>query len=354
MALTSYPLNHPQAVKKWSGDLFKDTLEETYALRFMGNSSNSMVQIRKELKSDGDRVRVGLRMQLTGTGVSGDSTLEDQEEALAVYSDDVFIDQLRHAVRSAGKMSEQRVPFSVRDEAKEGLADWFSNMIDTGLMNQLAGYTDETDVKKTGMQAAIATSTGHALLAGDAAGGATASLGTSDVYTFSIIDVAVERAKTLMVPLRPVKVGATNMFVNLIHTYQLTSIRRSTSNNEFADIQKAVLNSGRVNPEDSPIFTGAAGIYNNTVIHDSVRIPSSLANTRRAVFCGAQSACVAFGKNGGPNQFSWVEKLFDYDNQLGVAAGLIWGLKKTVFAYSADTTNNFGNLVITSYAAAGG
>jgi N4-gp56 family major capsid protein len=292
-------------------------------------------------------------MQLTGTGQSGDDVLEGNEEALATYSDDVFLGQLRHAVRSAGKLSEQRVPFSVRDEARDGLADWFSARIDEGFMNQLAGYTDQTDTRYTGMQAALATDANHSLLCGDAAGGATASLGASDIYSLSIIDVAIERAKILTVPMRPVKVGANSYFVNFIHTFQGTQIRRNTGTGEFIDLNKSVLQGGE-GRGDSPIFNGAFGVYNNTVIHDSTRIPSSLASTRRAVFCGAQSAAIAFGKNSGPNQFSWVEKVFDYDNQLGVATGLIFGLKKLVFAYSDANTHNFGNLVITSYAVTGG
>ncbi len=60
-------------------------------------------------------------MQLSGAGVAGDGTLEGNEEALTTYSDNIFIDQLRHAVRSAGKMTEQRVPFSIREEARAGL-----------------------------------------------------------------------------------------------------------------------------------------------------------------------------------------------------------------------------------------
>ena len=42
----------------------------------------------------------------------------------------------------------------------------------------------------------------------------------------------------------------------------------------------------------------------------------------------------------------WYEELFDYGNQYGVSAGMIWGAKKTVFN-SAD----FGTVVIATYAA---
>lgn len=103
MANTAYGVNHPMAVKYWSKTLMVEALKETFVGRFMGTGSNNIVQVKDELKSDGDRVRFGLRYQLSGAGIQGDSTLEGQEEALQVYSDNVFIDQLRHAVRSDGK-----------------------------------------------------------------------------------------------------------------------------------------------------------------------------------------------------------------------------------------------------------
>jgi N4-gp56 family major capsid protein len=124
MAATSYGLNHPLAVKVWSKRLFEEVTKESYVGKFLGTSSNSLIQRQTDLsKSAGDRIRVGLRMLLTGDGVQGDATAEGNEEALTTYSMDVFVDQLRHAVRSGGKMSEQRVPFSVREEAMQGLKD---------------------------------------------------------------------------------------------------------------------------------------------------------------------------------------------------------------------------------------
>jgi hypothetical protein len=54
---------------------------------------------------------------------------------------------------------------------------------------------------------------------------------------------------------------------------------------------------------------------------------------------------MAYGQDGGPNQMSWVEELFDFGNQLGVSAGMISGMKKMQFN-SAD----FGTIVVSSYA----
>ena len=104
----------------------------------------------------------------------------------------------------------------------------------------------------------------------------------------------------------------------------------------------------------SPIFTGALGEYNGVVLHKANRVTTGvngssgaqITTVRRAVLCGAQAA--VFGYGGESNQeMTWVEELFDYDNQLGVSAGMISGLKKTVFN-SAD----FGTVVVSTYAAA--
>ena len=71
-------------------------------------------------------------------------------KTLSFYDDAVLINQLRHAVRSKGKMSEQRVPYSVREEARMGLTDWWADRMDTAFMNQLGGNSNQTDTKFTG------------------------------------------------------------------------------------------------------------------------------------------------------------------------------------------------------------
>ena len=98
MATTSYGVNDPLAVKLWSKRLAVEVLKNVWAARFMGPTSSSIIQIKDETsKSAGDRITYGLRMQLSGTGVIGDGTLEGQEEALTTFSDAVLINQLRHA-----------------------------------------------------------------------------------------------------------------------------------------------------------------------------------------------------------------------------------------------------------------
>lgn len=106
MAGTSYGTNHALAVKLWSRKLFREALRQTFMSRYMGETSDSMIQLLTDTqKGPGDKVTVGLRMQLSGAGIQGDATLEGNEEALTTYNTSVTIDQLRHAVRSSGYSS---------------------------------------------------------------------------------------------------------------------------------------------------------------------------------------------------------------------------------------------------------
>lgn len=88
MAVTSYGVNHPLAVKLWSKKLFHEALTQTWVAKFMGKTANSLLYYAEDLqKSPGDRIRVGLRMLLSGDGIQGDGTLEGNEESLTTYFD---------------------------------------------------------------------------------------------------------------------------------------------------------------------------------------------------------------------------------------------------------------------------
>jgi N4-gp56 family major capsid protein len=327
----------------------KEALKKTFALQFMGTDSNSLIQIKTEVNKDaGDRITFGLRQQLTGAGVSGDNTLEGNEEALVTYTQNVTIDQLRHAVRSGGKMSEQRVPFKIRDEARDGLADWWSERIDRWFFNQITGNTAQADTRFTGMQACVSPDSGHQVFPGSEAAEVSLSATTSNRFSLALIDKAVERGKLATNYLRPVRVGNKDLLVAFLHPYQVTSLRQSVASSQWSDIQKAAMQGGDVT--DNPIFTGALGMYNGVVLHESVRVPlvvgatAGTADVARAVLCGAQAACLAFGRGYGKNTFSWEEELFDYKNQLGVGAGCIGGLVKTRFNGS-----DFATVTMSSY-----
>lgn len=360
MSATAYGVNANEAVKLWSRKLAREALKETYIGRFVGTGRNSLIVNKDDAsKSEGDRIRNILRMNLTGDGVQGDSSLEGQEESLTTYTDDFLINQLRHAVRSVGKMSEQRVPFSVREEAMEALRDWFSDRLDAAFFNQICGYTPQTDTKFTGNNATTAPTSGRQIWS-SVSGTITAdqNLTSTDIFTLGLIDKAVEKAKVATPLIRPIRDGGEDRWVCFLHPYQVTSLRTNTNTGQWLDIQKAAASGARNSEGDAGsngIFTGALGMYNNVILHEATRVTggvngstgAAVANAKRAVLCGANAVHMGFGQGHSMSQWKWNEKLFDYDNQLGVSAGCIFGMKKAVWN-SAD----FGTVVISTYAAA--
>jgi N4-gp56 family major capsid protein len=359
MATTAYGVNHNETVKLWARKLFHEALKATWIYKFIGKDSSSMVQLLTDTqKGPGDRVRVILRMLLSGAGIQGDGTLEGNEEALTTYTDDLVINQLRHSVRSAGKMTEQRIPFSIREEARLALTDWWADRFDTWVFNQLGSATYLNDTRYTGNQSVTTADSSHvvypltSIVDIDATANSVASNSASAVMTLSVIDKFVEKAKTLSPQIRPLMIGGEQKYVCFVHPYQEYDLRTNTNTGQWLDIQKAAVSGGQ--QYNNPIYKGALGEYNNTIIHVSTRVPLSAsasvtghASVRSAIFCGAQAATLAFGQGHGPEKFEWVEELFDYQNQLGVAAGCIGGAKKTQFN-SAD----YGVLICPTWAAA--
>lgn len=360
MATTAYGVNAPEAVKLWSRKLMREALKQTWSSRFMGKDSNSVIQIHDDLqKGPGDRIRTILRMQLSGDGTQGDNTLEGREEKLVTFTDNLLIDQLRHAVRSKGRMSEQRIPFSVREEARMGLQDWWADRFDTWFFNQIGGNSGQSDTRYTGNNSVTAPDSAHRIYVNGHTTEAAITATASAVFSLGLIDQAVLKAKTLSPMIRPVQTGQTGgMYVMFITPEQHYDLRRNTNTLQWGDIHKAAMQGGQISK--NPIFTGALGMYNGVVLHEAFRLPiiDSTGGSKigRAVLCGAQAASMGFGRDnaGGKNRMSWTEELFDYKNSLGVEAGVIGGLKKNIYdskdfatitvsaAHSADAVNSTG------------
>lgn len=355
MSTHSIGVNDPLAVKLWSSRMDVEALKETVAYEYMGEGAGALCQIMTETqKKAGDRIRWGIRMLATGEGTTENQTQEGNEESLTRYYDELIINELGHAhrVRNEGTIDRQRVPYDMREECYASLKDWGADRIDTWFFNHLAGNTAQANLKYTGFNAPTAPTANRVFRAGAVAN--VQSLGASNTFVLSLIDKAVNRTKTASPMLRPIKgLGKDIDYVCFIHPDQTLSLRTDTvTAGNWFDLQGKRLQGGE--KDNNGLYTGMLGVYNRTLIVENTRVPqainsvtgAAIANTRRAIFCGAQAAGVAFGKGGGKNKFTWKEQLFDYDRELGVRTSWISGVKKTV--YNAE---DFGTIVIATYAA---
>ncbi len=331
MATTLFGVNHSLSNKLWSKKLATETIRKTWIGKFIGTGQNSLIVEKVDLrKAAGDKITCGLRFQLQGDGIEGDATLEGNEESMQFYNDSLLVNQLRHAVKINGKMTEKRVPYNLRMEARDALSDWMAQRMDVSFFNHICGYTTQTSSLYTGHNSVTAPTTNRIFRPNSVS--ADESLAATDKFSLELVDYAKEKAMTANTvdstgPLvRPIMIDGQEMYVMFLHDYQVTDLRTSTSTGQWLDIQKAAMKGGDVT--SNPIFSGALGVYNGVILHQSSRITkgvnstsgAAVTNARRAVLCGAQAAMIAFGGDNSDTRFSWSEKTFDYENQLGVKA----------------------------------
>ena len=302
----------------WRKQLFADVRDNLYMTRFIGNSEQSMIQELEDLKKEaGSNISFGLGMKLSGAGITGDSTLEGQEEAMTDYDEDVAIDQLRHAVRLTGKMDEKKNAYNMRVSAKNRLADWWAERIDQEILDKLCGKTTSTFSNTP-----TAAASSRSVFAGgqSSVGNVTAAMKMDT----KVLDAAKQTAKLASPMIRPIRVGGKEYYIVILHPYSATDLRQDPVWNQAQ-------RDANVRGEENPIFSGALGIYNGMVIHEHEYVytatdGSGAARVARNILCGQQAGVIAWGA-----PIQWVEKSFDYGNSWGISVGAIFGAIKPLF-----------------------
>ncbi|MGE0716284.1 MAG: N4-gp56 family major capsid protein [Alphaproteobacteria bacterium] len=333
MAEYNPPSSDALTLKLWAKKAFADSVKPTLFGKLMGTKDTSIVQVKDDLKkSAGDRVRFRLRALPQGQGVTGDETLEGNEEGMSFSYMDLNIDLMRYADKVDMKMGQQRSIFDVRSEAKDMHAEWWDERYDSYFLRTLSG---DTTLSFAGNTITAPTSV---IFGGNAT--ATGDIDVNDVFDLTAIDRAVEKAKLASPTMRKADFGGKKGYVCILHPYQVYNLRTNTNAGQWLDIQKAAMQGGKTS--DNPIWSEALGVYNDVILVESTRVRTysnwgagSIAGAR-ALFLGAQAGVVAFGRGyEGAGRFDWTEKTFDYGKYLGVATDCIWGLQKSVFN-SAD------------------
>lgn len=365
MAVQTYASNSPETVELFSKALTVEAIRATYFDKFQGTSMNDMIMVCNDAqKGPGDTITNYLAGNITMDGALGDEALEGNETAPETFTDQLTINELRGAVRVKAQKSieQQRVPFDMGMNAMDQLANWWAERLDIAMFNQLAGNTAQTNLRYVGQNATTAPTSGRYLRVDDsAATGFTTTVETSgnidtaDTMRLSILDHAknrmIQKTSSGAPRIRPLKINGKSFYVAFLHPNQCNDLRTDVERvGNWFDLHSQTLAGGEI--ENNPIFSGAMGVYNGIILHECESIPNGadgttvVANTRRAVICGAQAAHIGWGQDYDAAAFDWVEDTFDYKKELGVKAGSIFGIKKTVW-----NSHDYGAFVVSSYAA---
>lgn len=309
-------------VSRWAKELLYETNKEIYFNKFMGDSPDFMIQRRHELDGGGAKdVTFGLQTRLSGSGISGDSDLEGNEEAMNQYTQTVSTEMIRHAVRDTGEFDNSKVLNDFRKTALSVLKTWLSEKIDSEMFSALS--TSPTLLLR-------ADNGGDAVSARTYTSLATAKAALASADKMTLNDISALKKFALLAPqshyrIRPIRIEGREYYVLLVHPEQAYDLFTDSS---FQQAQREA----QVRGDSNPLFQGSLGIWDGVVIHEHETITDfsdgggASVEGAQALFMGAQAGCYA--QVGDP---VWVEKTFDYGNSLGVAGGMIHGEAKSTF-----------------------
>ncbi|MDO8415493.1 MAG: N4-gp56 family major capsid protein [Agitococcus sp.] len=360
MPATTIAFGDPKAQKRWSDVLSHDVNTESYFEKFTGKGMNNIIQRKTDLEAGAaDRVSFDLSVRLRQAPTYGDNRVEGKEEQLRFFSDEVNIDQVRHAVSCGGQMTQQRTAHDLREVAREKLTGYFAQILDEYIFMYLSGArgVNEDFIEST----AFAGFANNSLQAPDSdhilygvVGGSKATLTSSDKMTSAVVERTVNKARMMQARnpqsanMVPVSNGASKQYVMVMSEDQAYDMRNADTNGWAKYQAAAAAAEGRNNP----IFRGGLGLINDTVLHshrNAVRFSdygaSSNLPAARALFMGRQAAVIAYGSNKTGMKYNWKEETADFGNEPKVASGFIAGIKKTRF-----NGKDFGVVSVDTYA----
>jgi N4-gp56 family major capsid protein len=369
MALTNFGTLTGDQLQAWSRDFWRVARNQSFINQFAGAGSNAMVQRVTELTKNqkGTKANITLLADMTGDGITGDNTLEGNEEALRAFDISIGLDQLRFANRIAGRMADQKTVVNFREQSRDALAYAMADRCDQLAFLTLSGvaYTQ----KNNGGLRATSASAGHELVdlefasdvsaptsdrhrrwdatSGLVAGDTTAVAGADKIGYRTIVELKAYAKDNYIRGIR----GAGNQetFHMFVTPQQMAALKLDS------DFLANVRNAG-VRGTSNSLFSGSASLMvDGVMIHEFRHVFNTSGATTgtsgnagaagykwgadadvvggRALFCGAQA--LALADIGLPEM---VEDTFDYGNQSGISVGKIFGMRKP--KYNSDISGS--------------
>ena len=213
--------------------------------RFEGPEGSRKPIIRRDdfTKQPGDTIHIQVLSSLGGDGVTGESTLEGNEEQLSLAQFDLSVDWLRHAVAFTKKATKE-ANFNAIMAAGRLLSDWFARETDASMFTEL-----------------LDTATPDTLYSNDAT--STATLGTNDTFGTTEIDrikVALQRKGAIPLSVKTkggIELPMYGIVISEIDEYNLKA--DSVWNEAQRD--------AGIRGENNNLFLGALGVWNGCIIY---------------------------------------------------------------------------------------
>lgn len=361
MAVTNFNRLLDEQKTVWSLEVWKAARLLQFMNRFTGTTKDSMIHRITELtKSEkGTRAVITMVPDLEGDGVVGDNWLEGNEEEIKAFDRVIQIDQIRNANRNKGRLADQKTVVKFRENSRDVLAYWLSDILDQVAFLTLSGeaYTlrpngstrvgSQLPLLEFASDVTAPSANRHRNWEGTPpalAAGNTAST-TLALPSWAMLVRAKAYAKTQRIrPIRGLIGTGTESYVCIMHTDGMAALKLDE---DFLAVMKDAHTRGGM--RDHPLMAGASAFYVDNIMiieHEHIFHPDTWgagsAKGQAVLFCGAQA--LGYADIGAPN---WEEKGFDYENVQGIAIDKICGFLKPRFpSVITGTDEDFGVLRI--------
>lgn len=347
----------------WDDNYFRDYVRSSRFSRYMGTDAASIIQIREELtKKRGDTINFALVNELTGAGVTGNTTLKGNEERLGLRSDFLTVDVLRHAV-AVDDWDEQKSVIDLRDAARTQLREWSQKQLRDSITTGL-GMIDGTAYSAAAAAArnTWVTNNSDRVLFGLSTGNYTAvfasgiqSLSAGEQLSPLVLSLMKRQAQRASPKIKPIYVKEMDQewYVAFIGP---RAWRDLTEDNPTTNVLTLANRDARVRGEDNPLFTGDSLVWDGMILREIPEIASlpdlsgSAGVAIEPVYlCGAQAIGIAWAQ-----RTKSTTDTDDYGFLHGVGVQEIRRIQKLRFgtAPGADQTTPKDHGVFTAFVAA--
>ena len=336
--MTTTTLATASQVSKWESQYFAEYVRESGFKAYMGKSVNMPICVKYELTSGGKTVNLPLITRLSGSGVTGSSTLVGNEEALNNYNMPISVDWRRNAVEIK-KPERHWTEMDLLRAAGDMLKVWSAEKLRDDIIEAFrsvggVAYGTATEGNKDAWVAANADRVlfGNAK-SNNSSNDHSASLlnvdASADKLTAASVSLMKRMAKTADPHIRPVRVNngmGREYFTLFAGSLPFRDLK------EDATIQQANREARPRDVEKNPIFQDGDLVYDGVIIREIPEIPvlsgvgASSIDVAPVFFCGAQAVGVAWGQE--PKSTTDVR---DYGFYRGVGIEEARGIEKMVF-----------------------
>ena len=296
----------------WDDEFFRDYVRMSRYKRYMGTNEAAIFQIKEELtKRRGDRVTLALVNELTGAGVTGNTTLKGNEERLNSRSDTLIVDVLRHAV-AVDDWDIQKSVIDLRNAARVQLREWAQKTLRDACTTALGQVANVAFATATNAQRDTWQSDNRdRLVAGTTAFGTHATFASA----ISAVTAAAQLSPNILSLMKRIAQAASPK-VKPVYVKEMDqewyvafigprAWRDLTEDNPTTNALMLANRDARVRGVDNPLFTGDSLVWDGMILREIPEIApvpaaiwslSTIASIEPVYLCGAQAVGLAWAQ----------------------------------------------------------